>query len=238
MTKNFKDSHIYYRFFDRKTDVVNVYLHGWGCDHKSFLFCRKHLSNSSLFIDFPPFGQSSKDIKDWTLFTYANMVISLCNQLKIKKFNLIGHSFGGRVAIIISLFCKDETEKLVLVDSAGLRPKRNLAYYFKIFRYKLRKKLHLDVSNFGSCDYKALPPNMRKIFTSIVSTHLNDFLPFVEAKTLVIFGKNDKTTPLYMAKKLNKKIKNSKLVLLEGAGHFCFLERRLEFLTNLKAFLN
>jgi len=237
MFKLFRDAKIFYKYFDKKSDVVNVYLHGWGCEYKSFLFCHKHLNQSSLFVDFPPFGESSKEIKDWTVFTYANMVLSLCEQLNIKKFNLIGHSFGGRIAIIISVLCKEETNKVVLVDSAGLKPKRNLHFYLNLWRYKFRKRLGLDVSQFGSCDYLALSQSLRKIFISIVNTHLDDFLPFINAPTLIVFGKNDKTTPVYMAKKFKRKIKNSKLVLFEGAGHFCYLERRLEFLSELKTFL-
>lgn len=237
MNKNFRDAKIFYRFFDRKTDVVNIFLHGWGCDCKSFMFCAKHLKQSCLFIDFPPFGGSSKTIKDWTVFTYANMVISICQHLKIKKYNLIGHSFGGRVAIIISVLCKKETEKVVLVDSAGLKPKRPLSYYYKVWMYKLRRKLGKDVSGYGSADYLALSADMKKIFTSIVNTHLDDFLPYIKAETLIIFGESDKVTPVYMAKKLHKKIKNSQLVLLAGAGHFSFVDRRLEFILQLQNFL-
>ncbi len=237
MTKLYRGAHIFYRFFDRKTDVVNVFLHGWGCDHTSFLFCNKHLKQSALFLDFPPFGKSSKGIKDWTIFTYASMVISLLSDLKIKRFNLIGHSFGGRVAIILAVLCKDEIEKLVLVDSAGLKPHRSIFFYMKIWAYKIKRKLGLDISKYGSSDYLALGSDMRKIFKSIVNTHLDEFLPFIKAKTLVVFGENDKTTPLYMARKFKRKIKDSTLVILKNAGHFCFVDMRLEFLNLVKNFL-
>ncbi len=237
MLKLYRDANIFYRFFDRKTNVVNVFLHGWGCEHTSFLFCHNYLKQSALFVDFPPFGKSSKDIKNWTIFTYASMLISLFADLKIKKVNLIGHSFGGRVAIILSAICKDEVEKLVLVDSAGLKPRRSIFFYFKILAFKIKRKLGLDTSKYGSCDYLALGCDMRKIFNNIVNTHLDEFLPFIKSKTLVIFGENDKTTPLYMARKFKRKIKNSKLVVLKNAGHFCYVDRRLEFLDLLKNFL-
>jgi pimeloyl-ACP methyl ester carboxylesterase len=238
MIYNFRETQIFYKFVNKKSDTTNVYLHGWGCDHKSLLFCQEYLQEqNSLYVDFPPFGASEKDIKDWTIFTYANMVISLCNHLKLQKLNLIGHSFGGRVAIIVAVLCKEKINKVVLVDSAGLKPKRSLTYYFKVAKYKVRKKFGMDVSNFGSCDYLALGRNMRKIFSSVVCTHLDDFLPFIRAKTLIIYGKNDKITPLYMAKKLHRKIKKSKLEILEDAGHFSFVDRRVEFLALVTEFL-
>lgn len=238
MIYNFRNTKIFYRFFNKKTDVANVYLHGWGCDGKSLLFCQDFVKDkSSLFIDFPPFGESENKIDDWTVFTYANMVISLCQHLGIKKFNLIGHSFGGRISIIMAVLCKKETNKVVLVDSAGVKPRRSLSYFLRVFVYKFKKRFGFDVSNCGSCDYLALDKSMRKIFNNIVNTHLDDFLPFVEAPTLIVFGSDDKVTPVYMAKKLKKKIKNSKLVLLEDAGHFCFIDRRTEFVCQLEEFL-
>lgn len=237
MIYKYKDSEIFYKFIGDKNGVVNVYLHGWGCDYKSLEFCAKYLKGSSLLIDLPPFGKSDKNICGWTIFTYTTMVINLCDHLGIHKVNLIGHSFGGRVAILFSVFCKNKVQKVVLIDSAGLKPRRSLLYYIKIWRYKLRKKLKLDISKFGSCDYKVLTPNMKKIFNSVVRTYLDDFLPFIQAKTLIVFGKNDKTTPVYMAKKLHKKIKNSELTILPNAGHFCFLDRKLTFLKLLNNFL-
>ena len=149
----FKNIRIFYSYKTKKSEVTNIYLHGWGCDHKSFLFCEDYLKKeNSLYVDFPPFGKSETP-NDWTIFTYANMVISLCEHLGIKKINLIGHSFGGRVAILVSVLCKEQVDKLVLVDSAGLKPRRKLSYWFKVLRYKIRKKLKKDTSNLGSCDY-------------------------------------------------------------------------------------
>lgn len=237
MLRTYQETNIFYRYFDRKSEVVNVFLHGWGSDHKSLMFCHKFLGASSLFVDFPPFGQSGSNIKHWTIFTYANMVISLCQHLNIKKFNLIGHSFGGRVAIIIAVLCKDMTNKVVLIDSAGLKPHRKPSYYFKVWAFKLKRKLGLDTSKYGSCDYLALSADLRRVFNNVVNTHLDDFLPLIKCPCLIVFGQNDTTTPLYMARRFKRKIKNSKLVILEGAGHFCFVDRRLEFLSALKDFL-
>lgn len=231
-----KGSKIFYRFFDRKSKVVDVYLHGWANDHKSLLFCKDYTENSALFVDFPPFGKSDKKIENWTIFSYATMVMSLCEHLSIKKVNLIGHSFGGRVAILCATFCKTRVKKLVLVDSAGVKPKRGIKYYFKVLAYKLKRKLRLNTQDCGSEDYRALPENMKVIFKNIVNLHLDEYLASIEAKTLIIFGKNDKTTPLYMARRLNKKIKDSKLVLLNG-GHFAFNDDRYTFLNELHKFL-
>ena len=156
MIFDYKNSKIFYRYINRNTDIVNVYLHGWGANYQSLYFCKDNFSNSALFIDFPPFGKSDKDIKGWTIFSYTTMVISLCEHLNIHKVNLIGHSFGGRVSILFSCFCKSRVKKLVLVDSAGLKPKRKLSYYIKVSNYKIRKKLHLDISHIYLSNYESV----------------------------------------------------------------------------------
>lgn len=237
MKYEYRGCKIFYKFLDRKSEITDVYLHGWGCDYSSLYFCNELTKNNCLFVDFPPFGQSSKGVDDWNVFTYANMVIALCKKLNLGKLNLIGHSFGGRIAIIISVLCKEDVNRLVLVDSAGAKPRRGVKYYIKIWSYKIRKRLHMDTSNYGSCDYRALTPNMRKVFNSIVNTHLDEFLPYIKCNTLIIFGSQDKTTPLYMARRFHKKIAKSQLLILENAGHFSFIDRKLEFSKELKKFL-
>ena len=237
MKYEYRDCQIFYKYIDRKSETTDIFLHGWGCDHTSLFFCKNLTQNSCLFVDFPPFGESGKRLPDWNVFTYANMLIALCKKLRIEKFNLVGHSFGGRIAIITAVLCKDETNSLVLVDSAGVKPKRSLSYYVKVGTYKLKKKLGMDVSRYGSCDYLALDPDLRKVFSSIVNTHLDEFLPYIKCDTLIVFGGDDKTTPIYMANRLHRKIKNSKLMILENAGHFAYVDRKLEFSRLLKEFL-
>ncbi len=234
----YRDVKIFYKLKNRKKYVTNIYLHGWGQNWKSLEFCDDYLRNeNSLFVDFPPFGESGKDIKDWSIFTYANMIVRLIEKLNLENVNLIGHSFGGRVSIIVSSILKNRVNKLVLVDSAGMKPRRNLKYRFDVFRYKLRKKLGKNISNFGSDDYKNLNSDAKKVFVNIVNTNLESFLPMIKCRTIILFGEKDNVTPIYMAKRLNKGIKNSKLCLIRNAGHFCFVDKRFEFVNLLKEFV-
>lgn len=234
----YRDCKIFYKFVDRKKRITNIYLHGWGQNGESLLFCNDFLKKeNSLYVDFPPFGRSGNNIKDWTIFTYANMIISLIEKLKLEKVNLIGHSFGGRVTIIVSALLKNKVKRIVLVDSAGMKPKRHLKYYLNVFRYKIKKKMGKNISNFGSEDYKKLNSNVKNVFVNVVNTSLETFLPMIKCETLIIFGEKDKETPIYMAKKLNKGIKRSRLCVLEGCGHFCFNDKKFEFVNLLKNFI-
>lgn len=78
---------------------------------------------------------------------------------------------------------------------------------------------------------------MKKTFVNIISEDLSPLLKSITCPTLIIFGKDDKETPLYMAKKINKKIKDSALVVFENCGHFAYLEDYYRFVTIAKSFL-
>ncbi len=237
MIFKFQGIAVFYKISGSRARPVNIFLHGWGQSGECFAgaisacegFC-------NISVDFPPFGKSEEP-KDWTIFTYADMLISLCEALKIKKCNIIGHSFGGRVAILAASKKSELVNNLILVGSAGMKPKRKFRYYIRVFKYKLSKFFGRKSKNSGSKDYNALSDNMKKTFVSIVSTHLERYCRDISAPTLIVFGENDTETPIYMAKRLKKLIKNSSLHILPHAGHFCFQERQMQFNRLLTDFL-
>jgi len=228
---------VHYKFSKRQNAQVLILLHGWGGSMDSFKQIeelKKHFK--VLEVDFPPFGKSEEG-RDWSVFSYANMLISLCEKLKIEKCHILGHSFGGRIAILVGAIKKDLVEKIILVGCAGMKPKRNMAYFFKVANFKLQKRLGKDVSNFGSNDYRELSPNMKKTFSRIVNTHLEEYAKMLTQETLIVFGNEDKETPLYMGRRLNKLIKNSSLVVMKNCSHFCYAEKPYEFCSLAKKFL-
>lgn len=221
---------VFYKFVNGQSQMPILLLHGWGCDSGVFDGIIKLFPNKSfLLVDFPPFGNSDKTIDDWNIFTYVGMLMSLCDYLCIDKCDVLGHSFGGRVAIILSAVKRSLVHSCILVDSAGMKPRRSLKLRYQILKYKIGKKLGKNVENMGSSDYLALPENMRKTFVSIINTYLEDYAKIMSVKTLIIWGEKDDDTPLYMAKRLNRFIKNSRLEIIQQAGHFSFIDRPLEF---------
>lgn len=207
-----------------KGEKTLVFLHGWGAEQGCFLpfeFCFEN-EYSLLFIDFPPFGKSEEPKSVWGVEDYSEMVKSLVEYLKIKELIFVAHSFGCRVAIKFSSCYTNLVKALVLIGAAGCKPKRGLKYYFKVLKYKLSKKKNIRA---GSSDYVALSPHMKKCFVKIVNTFQEPEMKTLVVPTLLIFGENDNDTPLYMAKRMKKLIKNSKLVIVKNSSHFCFLEQ-------------
>ncbi len=238
MVYNYNDIEVNFNYINRNSSRPIIFLHGWGRSGEDFNdFISLFSDRSILTIDFPPFGNSSKDIENWNIYTYVGMLMSLCEHLKIYNADFIGHSFGGRLLIILSAVKRTLVHSCILVDSAGMKPRRSLKYKCKLAGYKLARKMGLKVNRKGSVDYESLSPAMKETFKSIVNCYLEDYARKMSARTLIIWGGRDKETPLYMARRLNRLIKNSELKILDSGGHFSFLECKFEFYSTVNKFI-
>lgn len=167
---------------------------------------------------------------------YANYVKSVIFKYDYSELIIVGHSFGGRVALRIAT--TSVVDKIVLVDSAGLKPKRTIKYYLRVTDYKVRKLLGWSTKGCGAKDFISLCPVMKKTFKNIVNEFQDDEIAFVRCKTLVYWGENDSETPLYMAKKLSQTIAESKLFVAKDCGHYSYLEKPIVFINELVRFID
>lgn len=181
------------------------------------------------------FGNTPAD-RDYTLQDYCDGAIEIIDALGMDDVTVIGHSFGGRVAIRLAATC-DKVKSAVLVDSAGMKPRFTLKKIIRKVKFKLRKALHMDTQSCGSIDYRALKSNMRKTFINVIHTYQEEELRHINAPTLIVWGKRDKDTPMYMAKRLSRGISGSKLVVIDG-GHYAYIDSHKAFISQLRAFLN
>lgn len=245
MVYQYKNTQINYKLIGNGNKLA-VFLHGWGANSDLILPLAKNFTNNftCLLIDFPPFLPSSEPKTVWTMQDYKNLTENII-KLVLNNLNLlsvdiiIGHSFGGRVSIMLASDNNLNINKLVLLSAAGIKPKRTIGYKIRVFKYKLLKKLNSKkIHNMGSSDYKQLSVNMKATFINIVNEDLTHLCNKISARTLIIFGSKDKETPLYMAKKLNKNIKQSQLLIIKNAGHFAYLEYSNFVINQIKSFLN
>lgn len=214
-----------------------VFLHGWGGSKNSFGALSDALSESYnvILLDFYGFGETPSSERPLFVRDYADGVLEILDKENIDKAVFIGHSFGGRVATVLGAEHKERVEKLVLIDAAGVKPRRGLKYYFRVLLHKICMKLRIKGLR-GSSDYAALGNTEKQTFKNIVNEDLTPLLKRIDAPTLIIWGKDDKDTPMYMAKIIEKNIKNSGLTVLEG-GHFAYLTSHHTALNAISYFL-
>lgn len=249
MIININEQEIYYEVHGEGPPLLM--LHGWG----------SHLNNFSALIDsyktrytvyafdFPGFGETPEPSQAMSIYDYADLTEAFMDAMNIPSPILFGHSFGGRVALIIA--SKRKLPKMIITGGAGIKPERSTGYYIKTYSYKLMRLLakipllHLVFSEMvedyrkkvGSSDYNAASPMMRQILSKVVSQDLRHHLKDISTATLLIWGELDTATPLKDGELIARDIPNAGLAVIKKGTHYAFLEQTQLFVAIMNKFL-
>jgi len=229
-----------------------VLLHGWGTSSQSLTPLCGALATTFhvLAVDLPGFGWSQPPPSAWGAQEYAGHILRLMQETGIDRAALVGHSFGGRVAIALAAAEPTRVSRLALVASAGVRPPRRAGYFVRVATVKLVKRFFslpgwgatgqriiAKVSGrVGSRDYRAAG-NMRPTLVKVVNEDLTPILPVIQAPTLILWGDRDQEVSRSAMEAMATQIPQSRLVVFAGAGHFPFLDAPEEFCRTLREFL-
>ena len=93
------------------------------------------------------------------------------------------------------------------------------------------------IQKYGSKDYAALSPEMRKTFVKVVNYDQAEKLASIKNSTLLVWGDKDTETPLWMGQQMEKEIPDSALIVLNGGTHFAYLEYAARFNVIARSFL-
>jgi pimeloyl-ACP methyl ester carboxylesterase len=186
------------------------------------------------FLKIP--GLSAPLNEVWDLGNYLNWLDSKISEelnsgtaQASKKVILLGHSFGGQLAIKYAALNSKKMEKLILVDSSGIRDmalkpviKRTVFLLLAkvggvLFKGKFFRNLLYKFAR--ETDYKNAPPLLRKTMSKILDDQILEDLPNIKCATKIIWGENDLVTPVKHAKKMHEIIKDSKLVFIKEGRH-------------------
>ena len=242
-------------YTDSGEGEIILMLHGWGSRASLFegliRLCSKKYR--VLAPDMPGFGGSAEPSEPWDVGRYADFILKFLEPFAPGSVILLGHSFGGRV--ILKLTERElpfKISKIILLDSAGIKPKKTFKQRLSLIFYKTGRKimslpplkeLFPDAvekmrKKRGSADYNAASPVMRQTLVKVVNEDLRHDLPKIKAPTLLIWGTADTATPLSDGELMERLIPDSGLVKVQGAGHYSFLEAP-EYVTRVVAsFLN
>lgn len=240
-------------YIDEGSGEAVLFLHGWGSSIIPFTRLINTLKETHrvVAIDFPGCGESDTMNEPWDIDDYCNFVLKVIEKLNIENPVLIGHSHGGRVIMKLVGSGLFSPPKIVFLDAAGLIPKKSFKQKLRAKSFKIIKTvLSLPIINkfsapllekarnhFGSADYNAAPPVLRKTLVNVVNVDLRHLLPNISCPTLLIWGENDTATPLRDAKTIESLVKDSGLCVIKGGGHFSFLDSPFEACAILKSFL-
>ncbi len=230
-----------------------VILHGWGGSSDSWEKVMEILKNDfEIFVpDIPGFGKSLSPPKPWKLEDFAFWFKEFVEKLKIKPFFLLGHSFGGRVAIKFLTLFPQGVEKLILCSAAGIKPKptfkKRVIFFLAlagnaIFSKKPFRRFHDKIRNLfyrflRNSDWPKTKGTMKETLKNVLSEDLSPELDKINIKTLILWGEKDNIVPLKYGKIFAKKIKSATLKVLPKVRHSPHLEAPEILATEILNFL-
>ena len=211
-------------------------LHGWGSQATAFDGLAKELVGDYRVVrpNLPGFGGSEQPPLDWGVEEFAELVVAFCTKLKLEPYALIGHSFGGQLAVHLVGKGMLKPERLILLAASAVRPprsSRDLVYnsLAKLGKQlvppgrlarKLRERLY---SSAGTQDYLE-SGQMQPIYRRIVSQDQLKNAERISCHTVLIWGEKDDAAPLARGRLLNDAISGSRLEVVPGASHYAFLD--------------
>lgn len=234
----------YYETNGKTSQKPLVLLHGWGVNSTIYNEIINDLNYYAIVIDLIGFGKSDIPIVPFTLEDYVNQLEQIIEYLNLENITLLGHSFGGRVAIKYNYYYN--LKNLVLVDSAGIKH-RSFDLYKKIYKYKILKKYYSFtnkskyeqlIKNSGSRDYKVLSPIMKQTMNNVIKEDLKKYCKKTRTKTIILWGLKDCETPITDGYKFYKIFYNSRIIIFYNSAHFPHLDEKEKFIRVLNCVIN
>ena len=230
-------------------------------------------------LDLPGFGKSDEPKENWSLDNYVEFVDEFIEKISrkrkgfelikdlLKKFDstkavyreekikpiLIGHSFGGQIAIKYAVKYPEKIEKLILTGAAGIRHKLTAKQKVLFTLTKIGKivfslpvinnlqkpvfKLFSKIAQNRKKDYYSASSRMKEIMKNVLAEDLMDCLDKIKNPTLLVWGREDKTTPLADGEIMKEKIKDSELIIIDDANHSLPYQKAEEFAGTVEKFI-
>ncbi len=202
-----------------------VLLHGWGRSSAEWvpsgIELNKRTGRTIFCLDLPGFGGSPLP-RVSSIEQYAELLVAWMDYLKISKIDLVGHSLGGRVGIVMGAKYGVRLDKLVLIDAAGVRHwsarRMFLKGVAKLFAWVPRELRRKIVTGLMDEDYRN-SPTLRELYRAVVKSDLQPYLAKIKNETTVIWGERDPLLPLALTKIYRRNISRVKVRVVWEAGH-------------------
>lgn len=230
-------------------DAPLLFVHGAGGTHENWLNQLRGLSGRypALAVDLPGHGRSEGD-GFRSIEAYRDFVKEFLDALGLRQAVLVGHSMGGAIALSFALLYPTRLAALVLVGTGArlkvhprvfeaLRGDRNEAAHLLV-GWAYAENAPPELIRQGEAKWlEASPAVVEGDFLACNAFDLMDEVEKIRLPTLILCGAEDRLTPVKYAEYLHQKIRDSRLLLVPGAGHMVMIERPEEMNRALDAFL-
>jgi len=208
---------------DAPPEVID--LHGWRRSRTDLLPALRGFSYASL--DLPGFGHSPEPPPGSGSREYAALVAEVLTELTSEPCVLVGHSFGGRVAVCLAAEHPELVRGLVLT---GVPLVRSQSAGKPAFRYRVGRSLHRHGllsddrmealrQRYGSADYRAASPVMRSVLVKLVAESYDDELRRLQCPTSLVWGARDTVVPVRVAEAAVAITPHAELSVIDDADH-------------------
>lgn len=231
-----------------------IILHGWGLSAFRFLGLSTLLTKKGYSVftpDFPGFGKSRIPDRPFTLLDYVDFLRSYIQKQKMDSFIIIGHSFGGRVALRYAAVQPEALRALILTGTPGFTPVARKKLFFFILLAKIGKvffsvwPLTLLSEKIrpwyyylvGAREFYRAEGVMRETFKLVVQEELQSAMKKVCVPTLLVWGSEDSITPIWIAKKMKEFITGSTLEIIKARDHGVSFKDPHVFVSRIEKFL-
>lgn len=254
-------------YIDKGMGTPLVFVHGMGGDLSNFTYNYKHFKRDFRVIglDLPGYGKSGRQKTDYTIEYYAGVLEEFLAKLSVDKCILIGNSLGGHISAVYALKDQSRVEKLILVDSAGLTKlspvletmvkftlnttvlkmspmtlvNQGLKNNFHDTDLKECKEWLDNIANISANDeeYENYCHSIKCSVKTMLQSRIDHEIGKLDIPVLLVWGKYDCMVPLNYAYQFKSKVKNSKLVIIDDAGHMPMLEKYSAFNKIMEEFI-
>lgn len=209
--------------------MKTIILHGWTKNLDKWNDFLKNLDKKKIDYVFPKIpGLTEKLDEVWDLNDYVNWLGKIIDKQN-NKATLIGHSNGGRIALAFTSQFPEKVEKLILIDSAGIYH-NELPHRIKLFVFRALAKIGKKITSSRKLedilyklaregDYRKSDPILKQTMINLLNSNRDLNISKIKVPTLIIWGAQDKVTPLSDGILMNNLIVNSKLEIINEARH-------------------
>lgn len=212
---------------------VVVALHGWRRTHEDFVAVVGPASDAgpldAVAPDLPGFGATPPPPEAWGSSDYATVVARLVEDLDAgAPVVVVGHSFGGRVAVMLAAERPDLVRGLVLTAAPvaprpGPAPRPRAAFRLArgLHRAGLLSERRMEQSRqrYGSEDYRLAEGVMRQVLVRLLAERYDAALAAVRCPLELVWGDDDRAAPIEVARAVLTQVPTAELTVCPGAGH-------------------